>query len=134
MRESKLSPEVKRIMTKVNAAKNAAFPSDETDDELEPLSWKQPLYGFDRNNNRVVPEKGYALVAEGDVIKTGDKPFDIYAGWMESDGYHAKMRYHARSNGRWTCWERREARCDFCGEYGHHECTRNQTMYFADAD
>lgn len=67
----------------------------------------QPRYGFDCYGDPVIPQAGYSLVPEGDQILKGDKPFDVYAGWMFSDGYDARNGHHARSNGRWTAWERK---------------------------
>lgn len=69
----------------------------------------QPEYGHDGYGNPVIPEPGYVLVREGDRITNRDRPFDVYAGWIESDGYHAKTGQHARSRGRWTAWERKAA-------------------------
>lgn len=64
-------------------------------------------YGHDAYGNPVIPESGYALVPQGERIANGDKPFDVYAGWVESDGYDAEMGNYARSGGRWTAWERK---------------------------
>jgi len=55
----------------------------------------------------LIPEPGYALLPEGEAIKRGDKPYDYYAGWIQSDGYHAKNKYLAHRGGRWLAWERR---------------------------
>lgn len=71
------------------------------------LRMPQPEYGFDAFGNAVVPEHGFGLVSKGSVILKGDKSFDVYAGWMESDGFHARNKHHARSAGRWTAWERK---------------------------
>lgn len=65
-------------------------------------------YGHDAYGNPVTPEVGYILVAKGETIIPGDKPFDVYAGWVGSDGYHARNEFHAVSRGRWTTWERKK--------------------------
>jgi hypothetical protein len=66
----------------------------------------QPEYGHDCSMTPIQPEAGYAIVPKGEVIQKGDKPWDVFAGWIKSDGYHARNELQARSAGRWTCWER----------------------------
>lgn len=68
---------------------------------------KQPDYGCDANNEPVQPGCGWRLVPWGSVILSGDQAFDIYAGWMKTDGWHARNQCHAESSGRWTAWRRR---------------------------
>lgn len=67
----------------------------------------QPRYGRDCYGDPITPENGYSLIDEGDTIQKGDKPWDVFAGWMESDGYHARNQICAQSRGRWTTWERK---------------------------
>ena len=68
--------------------------------------WKQPEYGFDAQDKKVTPPAGYEILLEGKVIREGDVPFDVYAGWMKSDGWHWVNRCYSRSEGRWTTWAR----------------------------
>lgn len=40
-------------------------------------------YGHDAYGNPIIPEAGWTIVPEGEPIVKGDKPFDVYAGWMK---------------------------------------------------
>ena len=64
-------------------------------------------YGRTPEDEPVPEEPGWRLLDDGEVILKGDQPYDIYAGWIKSDGYHAKNKHHARSSGRWTAWRRK---------------------------
>jgi hypothetical protein len=68
--------------------------------------WVQPQYGFDAEGNKVKPKRGYRIAKENSVIRGNFIVFDVYAGWIRSDGYQAKNKFHARSSGRWTTWAR----------------------------
>lgn len=70
---------------------------------------RQPAYGFDAYGDTVPVEHGWRVLNDGEEIQLRDQAYDIYAGWIETDGYHARMKHHARSDGRWTAWRRREA-------------------------
>lgn len=63
-------------------------------------------YGYDAYDRRVVAGEGWELVPEGATIMPGDQPYDLYAGWIKSDGYQADNGFTARSVGRWTAWRR----------------------------
>jgi hypothetical protein len=65
------------------------------------------LYGFDATGDEVKPEPGYRLVNQGEQINEGDKPFDVYSGWIQTDNWHAQQGRTAKSSGRWTTWERK---------------------------
>lgn len=67
----------------------------------------QPHYGFDCDGEPIQPETGYIIVPGGEVIRKGDKAFDVYTGWMVTDDYHAKNEFRATSRGRWVAWERK---------------------------
>lgn len=64
-------------------------------------------YGFDAFKDPLIPEPGWGLVPEGTLLQEGDKLFDIYKGWIESDGSLIKGGYHAFANGQRTGWERK---------------------------
>lgn len=73
----------------------------------EQKGWAQPKYGYDLLDNPVVVEDGYKLLSPGVLILLGDKPFDVYSGWLETHNYHAKNEFYTESSGRWTAWERK---------------------------
>jgi hypothetical protein len=72
--------------------------------------WTQPAYGMAANNEPVTPPTGYRLVNLGERLVTGDRPFDVYAGWLAPGyaDYAARNGSHARSNGRWTAYARKK--------------------------
>ena len=69
------------------------------------IPWVQPLYGFDANDAVVNPPKGYKILNQGEILKQGDIPFDVYSGWFK--GYDGiSHHYQARSAGRFTTYAR----------------------------
>ena len=68
--------------------------------------WIQPDYGNGPDGVAVQPEPGFAVLPQGAVILPGDRPFDVYSGWIDGVSYHTRNGLQARSEGRWTCWER----------------------------
>ena len=70
------------------------------------IPWVQPEYGHDAQERIVPPPAGHEILPEGKVILEGDVPFDVYSGWMRSDGWDWVNHCHARSDGRWTTWAR----------------------------
>lgn len=74
------------------------------DGNYEP--WVQPKYGTDAQDNPVTPPAGYVVLPESTVIRDGDIPFDVYAGWMQPDGWHWINKCYSQSDGRWTTWAR----------------------------
>ena len=67
-------------------------------------------YGHDAYGNKLEAEEEYKILNKGEIIKEGDKPFDIYSGWLESSSAYFEIRngHHANyRGGRWTCWERK---------------------------
>ncbi len=46
------------------------------------IPWVQPQYGFDANDVVVKPPKEYRILSQGEVLKQGDIPFDVYSGWL----------------------------------------------------
>ncbi len=69
----------------------------------------QPAYGYDTKGKPLHPGSRHHLLPEGAPILPKDQPYDIYAGWIQGDGYHARNGFSARSEGRWTAWRRRKA-------------------------
>jgi hypothetical protein len=67
---------------------------------------EEPAYGHDYYGGKVRPERGYRVLPKGVEIQGDDKVFDVWAGWMETDRYHAKIGAFTRSRGRWSTWER----------------------------
>ncbi len=68
--------------------------------------WIQPEYGCDAEDKKVKPPRGHKIIKFGDILKKGDRPFDVYSGWLTSDFWNSMYHYFARSNGRWTTWAR----------------------------
>lgn len=65
--------------------------------------------GHDAFGNIINPEKGYRLLGPNERIKSKDKHFDIYAGWVSGgEGYAVENGHHCNyRGGRWTAWERK---------------------------
>jgi ribA/ribD-fused uncharacterized protein len=70
--------------------------------------WEQPEYGYDAEGEKVNPEDGFRLLPKGELIRAGDKPFDVYSGWLDIGYNHfdARNGHFTHSHGRWTTWER----------------------------
>ena len=66
-------------------------------------------YGHDAFGNILDPEKGYRLLKPNEKIKSKDKHFDIYAGWVSGGEAYAVRSGHycGDDGGRWTAWERK---------------------------
>ena len=66
-------------------------------------------YGHDAFGGLVVPHEGWEILPEFTIIVQGDEPFDIYAGWLNSDYglHHSLNKYQTACSGRWTTWQRK---------------------------
>lgn len=69
--------------------------------------WVQPNYGYDAYDNQIIAEDGWYILPRLTKILDGDKPFDVYSGWVICDGWHARTGKVACSDGRWVAWERK---------------------------
>lgn len=71
--------------------------------------WHQPDYGRDAAGKRVAIPAGHRLLRRGSLLKAGDVPFDVYAGWrspIQAQSFCILNSFHAQSQGRWTTWAR----------------------------
>lgn len=64
-------------------------------------------YGRNINGNAVVVPDGWQIVKENSSLKKGDRPYDIYAGFLGVGFYNEKHTDWAVSKGRWTTWIRK---------------------------
>ena len=66
-------------------------------------------YGHDSYGTTVIPPDGWEIVEENSLLTTDDRPFDVYAGFLDIGFYNEKHTIYAVSSGRWTTWIRRSS-------------------------
>jgi hypothetical protein len=72
--------------------------------------WVQPAYGHDASDNPVNPPRGYRVVPWNTRLQIGDRPFDVYSGWLSAGfaDHAAKNGSYTASRGRWTVYARQQ--------------------------
>ncbi len=75
-------------------------------DEDPCIEMDQILYGHDAYGNKVVMPDGWSIVNKLEYLKKGDRPFDVYAGWLSEDFFNAGYPRQAISEDGWTTWMR----------------------------
>jgi len=67
-------------------------------------------YGFHADGQAINPPEGHKTVVWGEPLQVGDRPFDVYSGWLTAHHIDLAHNHHAYSTGRWTAYARRNQR------------------------
>jgi len=81
---------------------------DDSEDTDVYVKMDQPAYGHDAYGNKVVPPDGWSVLNRLSYLMEGDRPFDVYAGWLSRGFFNPKYHLRATSEGRWTTWIRKQ--------------------------